>query len=192
MSPVIEYALVATVAAYGLFGIWLSSLRPFAVALNAPSSTLHAPVTLDIDAWSRRDNRAYGYAYAVPPGWIVSAGDPAAVRLGRSIKDIGLAPADGAGILVEVAPLHERREVQNLAAEDFAGSRAALYDVAVDGVGALFAAELERGRIRRQAVYVPMGDAALVIRSAALDPAAFAAFVSTVKFYAPETLTPAP
>lgn len=186
LSPVVEYALVALVAVYGLFGIFLSSLRPFTMAAISPSGIVHEPIPLDTDEWTRHDNRTLGYAFAAPPGWIVSESDADAVRVGRSAKEIASAPTEGGGILLEALPLHERREVQNLAAEDFIGTRPALYDVSVDGVPALFAVVFDRGRVRRQAVYVPMGDTALIISSASMEPAAFATFVSSIKFYLPE------
>ncbi len=191
LSPVVEYALVGTVAAYGLFGIYLSSLRPFAVADASAVGTFREEIPLDIDAWERRDDRARGLIHGVPPGWVVDASEPDLVRLGRSTREAAMAP-EGDGILIETIALGERQEVQNVAALDFSGRRPALYDVAVDGRPALFAILFERGRVRAQAVYVPAGDAALVIRAGALDPAAFAAFLSAVKFFPSETLTASP
>lgn len=179
------------VAAYGLFGIYFSSLRPFAVASATPVGTFREEIPLDIDAWERRDDRARGFIHGVPPGWIVEASEPDRLRLGRSSREAAMAP-DGGGILVETVILGERQEVQNVAALDFAGSRPALYDVAVDGRPALFAVLVEQGRVRRQVVYVPMGSSALAIRAGALEPAAFSAFVSTLKFFPSETLTPTP
>ena len=191
MSPVIEYALIAMVAAYGLFGIYLASVRPYAVAVTVPVGTFRDRVPLDIDAWTRHDDRAGGFAFAVPPEWVVDGAGASAIRIGRSVREAAAAP-EGDGILVERVALGERQEVQNLAALEFAGRRPALYDVAVDGRPALFAVAFENGHVRRQTVYVPLDGAALALRATSVDPAAFAAFVSTVKFYAPETLTPTP
>lgn len=182
LSPVAEAAVVFLALAYGLFGIYVFSLRPFAVAALSPVGAVPEPVVLDIDAWTRHDVADAGYAFAAPPGWIVDASDPASVRFGRSAKELARAGLEGDGVLIETVPLHERREVQNLAAEEFAGARPALYDVAIDGRSALFAVEFSGGRIRRQVVYVPSDGAALIFRAARLDPAVFATFLSTVKF----------
>lgn len=193
LSPVVEYALVAMVAAYGLFGIWLSSLRPFVVASAADVTSIDEPVPLDPALWTRHDNRTLGYAFAAPPGWLVDDEDPLRVRLGRSAKELDLAGREGGGLLIEAIPLYEGKGIADAAAADHAGSRPALYDVAVDGRLSLFAAGFERGRVRRQTVYVPMGERALVIRAAALDPAAFAAFLTDIRFYSSEAaLTPTP
>lgn len=187
MSPLVEGALIAVIAAYGLLAIYFASLRPLAVATLSPSVSLATPTTLDTDAWSRHDVAPFSYAFASPPGWVVDLDDPTDVRLGRSAKEMALAPSQGEGIAIEAVGLGERQEAQNLAAEDFAGSRPALYDVSVDGVPALFAVAFENGRVRRQAVYVPLGDVVLIARAAWVDPSVFAAFVSTLKFYAPES-----
>lgn len=192
LSPVVEYALVALVAAYGLFGIYLSSLRPFIVATNAPVTSVNEPVTLDAGRWTRHDARVLGYAYASPPGWLVDDSDLARIRLGRSSKELAAAGRDGEGILVELIPLYEGKGIEDAAAADFAGSRPALYDVSVDGRLALFAVAFENGRVARQAVYIPMGDHATVVRSARADPAVFAAFLSDIRFYSNEEITPTP
>ena len=188
MSPLVEYALVAVVAAYGCLAIYVVSLRPLAIASAPTAAALPQPVTLDIDAWSRRDVPAYGYAFAVPPGWDADASDPADVRLGRSAKERAAAPEEGEGLAIESVALPPRQQVENLAAADFEGQRPALYDVSVDGRPALFAVAFQGRSVRRQAVYVPRGAASvLVIRSAWLDPAVFATFVSTVKFTTPDS-----
>jgi hypothetical protein len=189
LSPVVEYALVALVAVYGFFGIYMSSLLPFVVATNSPVTSVSEPVSLDQETWTRHDNATYGYAYASPPGWLIDDRDPAAVRLGRSSKEIESAGREGEGIIVIVTPLYEGKAVEDAAASDFYGRHPALYDVTVDGRAALFAIDFERDRVVRQAVYVPLGDRALVIRSARLDPAAFAAFLSDIRFYSPEITT---
>jgi len=187
LSPVVEYAVVAVVASYGFLAIYFSSLQPLATATGAPALALPQPVSLDTDAWSRYDDAAFGYAFAVPPGWTADAGQPASVRIGRSAKERAEAPNEGEGIQIQAAALGERQQVENIAAADFAGMRPALYDVSVDGRPALFAVAFENARIARQAVYIPDGDLALIIRAATTDPAVFATFVSTVKFYATET-----
>lgn len=190
LSPVVEYALVALVAVYGLFGIYLSSLRPFAVATTSPVTSIHEPVPLDQELWTRHDNAAYGYAFAVPPGWSVDARHPARVLLGRSAKEVSAAGREGEGLAIVSIPLYEGKAVEDAAAADFAGRRPALYDVSVDGRPALFVIDFERGRVARQTVYVPMGDRALVVRSARLDPAVFAMFLSDIRFYSTDELTP--
>jgi len=192
LSPVVEYALVVMVAVYGLFGIYLAAVRPFAVATTSPATSLSEPVPLDAELWVRRDNRVQGYAYAVPPGWIADDADSTAVRLGRSAKEMALAGREGEGLLVETIPLYEGKTIADAAAADFAAGRPALYDVAVDGRLSLFAAEFAGGRVLRQVAYVPMGDRALVVRAAAVDPAVFAMFLTHVRFYSSEALTPTP
>jgi hypothetical protein len=183
LSPIVEYALVAVVASYGLLAIYLVSLQPLAVATLSPVVALLRPVSLDTDAWTRWDDQAYGYAFGAPPGWTVDQGDPASVRIGRSAKERAAAPDAGQGIQVQAATLEPRQQIENIAAADFEGLRSALYDVSVDGRPALFAIAFVNGRIRRQAVYVSLGPRALIARAAVTDPAVFSAFVSTVKFY---------
>lgn len=185
LSPSVEAALISAVVAYGLFVVWYASLSPLAVPVTAILATVPQPVTLDTDEWTRRDEPARGFAFALPPEWLVDDADPARVRLGRSVRELATAAAANEGILMETVSLGERAEIANLAAEDFAGTRPALYDVYVDGRHALFALTFERGRVRRQAIYVPMDAEALVIRAASTDPAVFATFVSTIKFYKP-------
>lgn len=192
LPPRVEYALVGLVAAYGLVGIYAASLRPFAVATSVPLATVPEPVPLARELWKRHDNLAEGYAFAAPPGWIVDGADPAHLRLGRSARELAAAGSSGGGVLVETVPLYEGKGIADAAAADFAGVRPALYDVAVDGRPSLFAAAFERGRVVRQAAYVPMEGRALVVRSASLDPAAFAAFLSDVRFHSSETLTLTP
>ena len=156
-------------------------------ATQSPAVALPQAVSLDTDNWTRYDDVAYGYAFAAPLAWTVDVSDPASVRIGRSAKERWLAPNEGAGIQIQAAMLGPRQQIENVAAADFAGMRPALYDVSVDGRPALFAVAFKDARIVRQAVYIPQGDVALVVRAAATDPAVFAAFVSTVKFYATET-----
>lgn len=186
LSPVIEYALVALTIVYGLFAIYLASLKPLEVAFVADVRSLPRPVTLDLDAWERSENVAYGYSYAIPPGWIIVSDDGSRVVLARDFKRSWLAGHDGAeGLVIEVLPLGPRQEVQNVAAEEFRGLRPALYDVAVDGRDSLFAVSFDGGRLERQAVYVPAEGRAYVVRGGATDPAVFAVFVSSIAF-APE------
>ncbi len=186
LSPLVEAALVAVVAAYGLFAIWYASLAPFDVSSTALLSTVPQPVPLDIDAWTRHDVPSEGYAFAAPPDWLVEAADPARVRLGRSSKELETAPASGEGVMIGSVALADRQDVSDLAAQDFAGTRAAFYDVSVDGHPSVFAIAFENGRVKRQAIYVPAGKgSALVASAASADPAVFAAFVSTIKFYTP-------
>ena len=183
LSPIVEYALVAVVASYGLLAIYAVSLQPLAAATLSTPTALPQPVTLDTDAWSRSDDAAYGFAFGVPPGWIADQADPSFVRIGRSAKERQAAPLDGEGMTIESVALPPRQHVENLAASDFAGGRPALYDVSVDGQEALFAIAFEDGHVSRQAVYVPRGTSVLVIRSARTEPSVFSALVSTVKFY---------
>lgn len=183
LSPIVEYALVIVVAAYGFFAIYMFSLDPLMVATVSPAEVLPQPVTLDLNAWTRWDDAPSGYAFGVPPGWMVDQADPGSVRLGRSPKERAMAPNDGEAIQVQVTPLEPGQEIERIAAADFEGMRPALYDVTIDGRPALFAVAFVNGRPRRQAVYVPYGSSALIVRAAETDPAVFAAFVSTIKFY---------
>lgn len=183
LSPIVEYALVGVVASYGFLAIFFSSFQPLVVATLSPIVSLPQPVSLDIDAWSRQDDLAYGFAFAAPPGWTVDQSDPAKIRIGRSAKERAQAPDLGEGIVVEEVTLLPRQEIKNVAAADFDGKRPALYDVSVDGRPALFAAALENGLIRHQAVYVSSGTSALIVRASFVDPAVFATFISTIKFY---------
>lgn len=187
LSPIVEYALVAVVASYGFLAIYLSSLQPLVAATVSPAAALPQPVSLDTDAWSRFDDAAYGYAFAAPPSWTADVSDPASVRIGRSSKERAMAPNEGEGIQIQAAALGPRQQVENIAAADFEGLRPALYDVSVDGKPALFAVAFKDARIVRQAVYVPEGDMALIVRAATTDPAVLATFVSTIKFYVTET-----
>lgn len=192
LSPFFEYASVGVAAAYGFLAIYLVSLRPLAVAALSPVSALPQPVSLDIDAWTRWDDQAYGYAFGAPPGWTVDQSDPASVRIGRSAKERGLAPNQGEGIQIQAAALEPRQQVENIAAADFESLRPALYDVSVDGRPALFAVAFVNGRVRREAVYIPDGGMALIARATGTDPAVFSAFVSTIKFYVTDSPKTAP
>ncbi len=192
LSSVVEYALVALVAVYGLFGIYLSSLRLLIDAAPAPVTSLPQPVPLDASLWTRHDDASLGYAYASPPGWIVVDAYPGRVRLGRTVKEAGMAGREGEGILMESVPLYEGEGIEDAAAAEFAGRRPALYDVHIDGRPSLFAIEFENGRVSRQAAYVPLNDGAIVIRAARTDPAAFAMFLSGIRFYSSEEITTVP
>ncbi|HTK60127.1 MAG TPA: hypothetical protein VL283_02885, partial [Candidatus Baltobacteraceae bacterium] len=118
LSPVVEYALVALVAVYGFFSIYMSSLRPFIAATTSPVTAIPEPVSLDPESWTRRDDAAIGYAYAIPAGWVVDDRDPAAVRIGRSTKALELAGREGEGILVVSIPLYEGKGIEDAAAAD--------------------------------------------------------------------------
>jgi hypothetical protein len=181
LSPTIEYALVALVAVYGLFALYLASVEPFAVITTADIRSLRPRVDLDTDTWERRVDLDEDYVYGLPPGWIVDASDPARIRLAPSLRHLPVAGV-GTGLVVEALTLGERRQIENVAAEEFAGRRPALYDVSVDGHEGLFVVDFEGRRLRRQVVYVPRDGRALVVRGGTTDPAAFAAFVSTIKF----------
>jgi hypothetical protein len=188
LSPIVEYALVILVASYGFFAIYFTSLHALMVATLSPIVSLPQAISLDTDTWSRHDDPAHGYAYAVPQGWTVDQSDSSKIRIGRSVKERDLAPEQGDGILVEAVSLTPRQEIKNVAAADFADKRPALYEISVDGRTALFAASLDNGFIRHQAVYIQSGTTtALIARASFIDPAAFATFISTVRFYLTET-----
>lgn len=86
-------------------------------------------------------------------------------------------------MLVKVIDLYDGERIEDLAASDFSGRRPALYDISVDGRLALFAIDFENGRVARQVAYLPMDKRILVVRSARADVAAFAMFLSNLKFY---------
>ncbi len=183
LSPIVEASLLGVVAAYGLFVIWYASLAPMAVPVTLSISSVPQTVTLDTDAWSRHD--ANDFAFAIPPDWRLDMSDATRIRVGRSVPELATAGAASGGVLIATVPLGDRQEIANLAAEDFSDARAASYDVGVDGRSAIFKTAFQNGRVIRQAVYVPMGRTALVIRSASVDPSVFATLVSTIKFYKP-------
>lgn len=185
LSPSVEAALISVVVAYGLFAVWYASLSPLIVPVTAVLATVPQPVSLDIDDWKRHDDPVRGFAFALPPLWLIDDADPSRLRLGRSPKELATASVANEGILIETVKLGEREEIANLAAEDFADARPALYDVSIDGRHSVFAIAFERSSVHRQAVYVPMGQEALVVRAASTDPAVFATLVSTIKFYKP-------
>lgn len=176
---------MGTVAVYGLFAVWYAALAPLAVPFTGLLATVPQAVPLDTDIWTRRDDPARGFAFAIPPDWLVDASDPATLRLGRSARELATAGTFNGGIVIAKDALPERQEAANAVAEDFAGSRAATYDVMVDGRPAVFAIAFENARVKRQAVYIPDGKNVIVVGAAQADPAVFAALVSTIKFYAP-------
>ncbi len=184
LSPIFEAALVTVVAAYGFLAIYLASLAPMTDTSSAYAAALPQPVPLDLGLWARVDDPVHGFAFAAPPGWVVDPADPANVRLGRSGKEAASAPFSGGGMAIGIETLQPRQEIANLAAAEFAGTRPALYDVAVDGQPALFVVAFENGHVLRQAVYVAASStAAVVLRAASADPAAFSLFVSSLTFY---------
>ncbi len=185
LSPSVEAALISVVAAYGLFVVWYASLSPLAVPLTLVLATVPQQVSLDTDTWVRHDDPARGLAFAVPPNWLIDTADPSRIRLGRSVKELATAAAANEGILLETVALGEREEIMNLAVEDFADRRAATYEVSVDGHPSLFLIAFDKTQVQREAIYIPMGKEALVVRAAAADPAVFATLVSTIKFYTP-------
>lgn len=189
MSPVVEKSLVVLAAAYGFFAIYLASVHPLVVLTTADIRSIPRPITLDTDAWERHENAKRGYQYAVPPGWAVDDADPDHVVAARARGRLAEAREGWGGLIVEVMELGPRRQAENVAAADFAGQRPALYDVSVYGQEGLFAIAFENGLVSRQAVYVPLGDRLYAFRADRLDPAVFAAFISTVKFF-PQLLLP--
>lgn len=188
LSPVVEYGLVALVACYGFFAVYMTSLHPFVEEIASPVRSVVPSPALDTDLWRRRDDFAHGLIYGVPPGWVVEERGAARVVLAPSLRHLPEAGAGGQGMQIERVPLPDGQS-ERLAAVEFAGLAPALYDVTVDGRQGLFAVAFANGRIRAQAVYVPDGDEMLVLRGGPADPAVFSAFVSTVKFAA-EPSTP--
>jgi len=179
-SPFIEGALIALAVAYGIFAIYLASVKPLVVALTSDSGNAPAPITLDTDEWSRSTNVESRYLFGVPKGWIVEASNAQRVAVGRSRQAI--LAREGGAIVIETRTIGDRNQIENIAADEIADARPALYDVSVHGRPGLFAVEFENGRIVRQTVYVQVGERVHIIRAGSMDPAAFSAFVSTVKF----------
>lgn len=176
--------MILVTALTGAVAIYLSSLSPFVTLTTADIRSWSPPVTLDTDAWTRFRNPAYGYEYGAPPGWIAVADDPADVKIARS-PGAAIRFGDAPVMSVETRALGERLQPENIAVQDFAGTRPALYDVGVNGREGLFAISFRNGRVRDQAVYLPMGDVLYVFRGGNVDPAVFSAFVSTIKFFTP-------
>jgi len=185
LSPVVEKSLVALAALTGALAIYLASVEPLVVSTTAGISNLPGQVTVDTDQWSRHGNVAYGYQYGVPPGWKADETDLSRVVIAGSSALLRAFPDASRVLSVEVRKLGERRQAENIAAEDFAGRRAALYDVAVDGYEGLFAVSFQGSRADRQAVYVARGGLVYIFRGDRLDPAVFSAFVSTIRFFIP-------
>ena len=179
-SPFIEGALIALAVAYGIFAIYLASVKPLVVALTSDIGNAPAPITLDTDEWSRSTNVESRYLFGVPKGWIVEASNAQRVAVGRSRQAI--LAREGGAIVIETRAIGDRNQIENIAADEIADARPALYDVSVHGRPGLFAVEFENGRIVRQTVYVQVGERVHIIRAGSMDPAAFSAFVSTVKF----------
>ncbi len=184
LSPFVEKSLVALAACAGAVFIYFASIEPFVAATTAGINSVPERVTSDIDAWTRASSAALGVQYGIPPGWAEKAAADGRVLITPAP---GLVEAAGRGATVfsmELRQLGAREHIENVAAAEFAGTRPALYDVAVDGREALFAASFNAdGRIAQQAVYVLRGDKTLIIRGDRIDPPTFSSFISTVKFF---------
>lgn len=179
-SPFIEGALIALAVAYGIFAIYLASVKPLVVALTSDIGNVPAPIPLDTDEWSRSTNVESRYLFGVPNGWVVEASNAQRVAVGRSRQAI--LAQEGGVIVIETRAIGDRNQIENIASHELAGARPALYDVSVHGRPGLFAVEFENGRIARQTVYVQVGERVHIIRAGSMDPAAFSTFVSTIKF----------
>lgn len=185
LSPALEASVIALALAYGVFAVYLSSLHPLAVQTTAGIRALSAPIDLDTDHWLRSRNEARGYLYAIPPSWRVADDDPDRVVLGAN-EAVAAGRRTGPRIVIEAHPLRERGEAVNVAVADLFGTRPALYDVTVHGRPGLFAVRFDGRRLVEQTVYVETGRDVLVFRGGDMEPEAFSAFLSTVKFL-PET-----
>lgn len=179
LSPVAEAALIAVALAYGVFAVYLASVRPLVVAVTADIRSVPEPIDLDTDRWQRATNVEGRYVFGFPNGWIAeSRGEDIVIASGRRAVETGA----GDRITIETRPIGDRNQIENVAVEELAGSRPALYDVAVHGRPGLFAVEFDGHRIADQTVYVQVGDRVHIFRAGGMDPAAFSAFISTVKF----------
>jgi hypothetical protein len=182
LTPFVEHALVLLAACYGAAAIYFASLHPLVVATTADIRSVPPPIGLDTDAWPRYENVPRGYQFALPPEWRVDERDPNRVTAAYGATGArGL--ADPRRFEIEVVDLSERQEAENVAAGEFVGQRPALYDVGVYGKSGLFAVAFADGRVVNQVVYVPIGRSLYVFRGGSVDPAVFAAFVSSVKFF---------
>lgn len=180
LSPVIEKTLIILMLGYGFFAIYLASVKPLVVLSTSEISAVQPKLSLDTDLWDRKKNSAFGYLYAVPPGWAVDDSDPENVILASGSGY--LLNAKGDRIRIEAVAKGDRIQAENIAVNDLAGKRPALYDVGVHGRSGLFAVTFRNRRIQEQAVYLEVDDHVLVFRGGSMDPAAFSAFVSSIKF----------
>ena len=185
LPPLIEMSFVALAALTGVFAIYLASVEPFVVATTAEIRNIAPPVSLDIDAWNRHRNEAYGYEYGVPPDWAVEDTDRSRVIIARVPGMLRAFPDVRPVLVIDVMRLGERRQIENLAAEEFAGTSPALYDVGIDGRPGLFAFEFGKRGVGRQAAYVARDGLVFVFRGDGMDPAVFSTFVSTIHFFIP-------
>lgn len=184
LSPLVEKSLIAVALLAGLLAIYAAQALPFVAPVTWSVGTVPQPIPLDLDAWTPARNAAHSYVYAVPPGWIVDDAHPSVILVARDRGSliVGLV---GNVLKISVKPLGERRQVEDLAAADFAGLRRATYEISASGHPGLFVVAFENKMTGRQAAYVPRGSNVLVVRGDGVDPAVFSAFVSSIKFFTP-------
>lgn len=180
LSPLLEKSLIALVLAYGFFAIYYASVRPLVVLSTGEIRSVQTQMSLDTDVWERERNDALNYLYAIPPGWAVNDADPAHLVLASGKGH--LLSGKGSQIEIEALPVGDRIQAENVAVTELMGKRPALYDVGVHGRSGLFAVTFKNRRVHEQTVYVEVEDHVLIFRGGSMDPAAFSAFVSTVKF----------
>jgi len=180
LSPVLEKSLIALMVGYGFFAIYLASVHPLVVLSTAEIRSIQPKISLDTDIWKRKRNDAFMYLYAVPSGWVVDESDPARIVIASGSGY--LLSGKGSRIDIEAAMLGERNQIENIAATELAGKRPALYDVGVHGRSGLFAVTFRNSRVHEQTVYVEVDDHILIFRGGNMDPAAFSAFISAIKF----------
>lgn len=184
LSPVIEASLIALAMSYGIFIIYLASVRPLVVAITSDIRSVPVAISLDTDEWDRATNVGSRYLFGIPSGWVIETSSEQRVAIARNHQVLDSQGDDM--IVIETRLIGERNQVENIAAAEFSDVRPALYDIAVHGRSGLFSVEFNRGRISKQTVYVQVGDRVHIIRSGGMDPAAFSTFISTIKFL-PET-----
>jgi len=180
LSPTLEKSLVVLVLAYGVFAIYLASIKPLVVLTTASIGTVREDISLDTDSWDRARNDTHRYIFAIPDGWVFDATDPDSVILASG--EGYLLNGKGDRITIDLQPLGERNQIENIAVSELVGERPALYDVGVHGKIGLFAVTFKNKRIAEQTVYVDLDEKVMIIRGGSLDPAAFSAFISTIKF----------
>ena len=182
LSPIVEKSLITVVLAYGVFAIYLASIHPLVTLTTSLITTLHHPVSLDTDTWTREKNRVHRFLYGVPNGWLVDDSDPSRITIARSADFKKYGGKYVPQIIMEVGPIGERNQVENIAARELVGKRPALYDVGVHGRPGLFAVTFNGRTIIDQNVYVQIGKKVIIFRGRSIDPSVFSAFISTVKF----------
>jgi len=175
-----EAVLVILAIGYGIFAIYLASVRPFVVVLTTGIGTVPEPLSLDTGDWRRATNVSGRFVFGVPPGWVLDATALDRTIMARDRQHLLHGGPDA--IVIETRYVDEDTRVEDVALRESALARPSLYDISVHGRPGIFAVEFTDGRIARQTVYIGVGDRIYVFRASVLDPAVFSTFISTVRF----------